>query len=680
MTGGTRRRPRAARRSTVAAIALMVGGAGLIAVNTYASASETNETNQSGTTRLAAGAAGSTVDCPEVADSLPELSEKALAGVSDELAAMDTQVTDAYQRLTRMGTAPGAGEKVKGEVLDPLEKSRAESIGRITDSIGKSTGERPSGLDDLAACEVRTAPGGTTGNGSGDAGADGKGSGDKGSGDQGTGGDGGTPPAAGGENGNGPEATDFVDIRTVRPNVNRAPEARSGASRGSFSVDCGVNENKNYNTDNVIVAPGVTNGAHHTHDYVGNQDVNAFSNNDTFAAAGTSCDAKGDKSSYYWPVMRVQDGTQEFDQNNDGGGKEGNVGKILTAKQAEIKYVGSPTSKVVGMPKFLRIITGDAKAFTNGTANANAHFSCTGFEDKVQLTDKYPICPKGSDVVRSFAFQSCWDGQNTDSANHRSHVAFADANGNCAGGFKAIPQLTMRLVYSVPTPVIANGQVKNAYAVDGFPEQLHKPINDHDDFISVMDQNLMNQVVDCLNKGRNCGAGTPPENGNGAGKGDDDGGKGNGESDDKGGQGGNGGNGKGDTGNGGATEAPAKGGTPNGQDEAKGSGGSGDEAVKSGGTAGADAPRTESTVASEAQRAQSGANPGTSASPSAVSRPEGGEDQEPAGSVNPAPQAEGSQGSLAETGSQLWPAAAGALMLCAGLVVLLRSRRHTARR
>jgi LPXTG-motif cell wall-anchored protein len=202
----------------------------------------------------------------------------------------------------------------------------------------------------------------------------------------------------------------------------------------------------------------------------------------------------------------------------------------------------------------------------------------------------------------------------------------------------------------------------------------------------------MNQVVDCINKGRNCGAGTPPENGNGSGKGDDgggkgdNGGKGNGESGDKGGKDNNdgkgdeGGDGKGDTGNGGATEAPAKGGTPNGQDDAAGSGGSGDEAVKSGGTAGADAPRTESTVASDAQRAQAGATPGTSASPSAVSRPEGGEDQEAAGSVNPAPQAEGSRGSLAETGSQLWPAAAGALMLCAGLVVLLRSRRHTARR
>ncbi len=41
-------------------------------------------------------------------------------------------------------------------------------------------------------------------------------------------------------------------------------------------------------------------------------------------------------------------------------------------------------------------------------------------------------------MVRTFAFQSCWDGQNIDSANHRTHVAFADARGNCQNGFKAI--------------------------------------------------------------------------------------------------------------------------------------------------------------------------------------------------------------------------------------------------
>ena len=33
--------------------------------------------------------------------------------------------------------------------------------------------------------------------------------------------------------------------------------------------------------------------------------------------------------------------------------------------------MGNARGKVVAMPRFLRIITGDAKAFSNGTANAN---------------------------------------------------------------------------------------------------------------------------------------------------------------------------------------------------------------------------------------------------------------------------------------------------------------------
>ncbi|WP_229857198.1 DUF1996 domain-containing protein, partial [Streptomyces anandii] len=290
----------------------------------------------------------------------------------------------------------------------------------------------------------------------------------------------------------------------VQPNVAAKPQKSGNASNGSFTTRCGVNANKNHNTDNVIVAPGVTNGAHHLHDYVGNQKVDAFSSNQTFLQGGTSCQNKNDLSAYYWPVVRVQDGTQDFDQNADGGGKEGNVGKILTPVQAQIKYVGSPTSKVVAMPQFLRIITGDAKTTTNGLANANAHWSCTGFENKVQLTTQYPICPQGSNVVRTFAFQSCWDGQNIDSANHRTHVAFADANGNCQNGFKAIPQLTMRLVYKINPPTIQNGVVKNAYAVDGFPEQLHKPATDHDDFISVTTGGLANKIANCINNGQRC--------------------------------------------------------------------------------------------------------------------------------------------------------------------------------
>ncbi|MEK8169602.1 DUF1996 domain-containing protein [Streptomyces sp. M19] len=147
------------------------------------------------------------------------------------------------------------------------------------------------------------------------------------------------------------------------------------------------------------------------------------------------------------------------------------------------------------MPRFLRMITGDAKAFTNGPGNANASWSCTGFENR-QLKDKYPICPQGSQVVRTLNFQSCWDGRNTDSANHRTHVAFAQADGSCPNGFRAIPQVRQRIAYAVPKGSL--------FAVDSFPEQLHKPVTDHGDFIDVMPDRLMRKAVGCINSGRTC--------------------------------------------------------------------------------------------------------------------------------------------------------------------------------
>lgn len=153
------------------------------------------------------------------------------------------------------------------------------------------------------------------------------------------------------------------------------------------------------------------------------------------------------------------------------------------------------------MPRLLRIITGDAKAFVNGPANANASWSCTGFEDR-QMKDKYPLCPAGSDVVRTFRFQSCWAGANIDSANHRTHVAFAAADGSCPAGLRAVPQLVQRIVYDVDAPSLADGgRTTPLFAVDSFPEQLHKPVTDHGDFIDVFDDDLMREMVDCIHTG-----------------------------------------------------------------------------------------------------------------------------------------------------------------------------------
>jgi hypothetical protein len=434
----------------------------------------------------------------------------------------------------------------------------------------------------------------------------------------------------------------FVDITKVKSNVKK-PRQQGNASKGTFTVDCGLNQNKHFNPDNFIAAPGVKNGAQHLHDYVGNLSTNADSNNKSLSKAGTTC-KNGDKSAYFWPVIRIDTGDeekakqdnppaepqkekrdqaaaeakqdkqqpqvdcpdvasklpgevpddaqqpiedalkkvdevtdaankklpstknvdqevlgplteqrkQELDkisqsltkigqqptdfgqlapckvkQPNGNGGQdnggannnkpepgtdtkpqqgennnnelEGNDGVIQEPIRAQLTFVGNETGKVTAMPKFLRVLYGDAKESQNGPKNAKDSWTCEGFEDKV-LTNKYPICPNGKNVKRIHEFPSCWDGKNIDSTNHRDHIVFPDENGKCKQGFKAVPRLTVTLTYKIPHDI----QVKGQYKVDAFPFEAHNPLSDHDDFANVMSQCIMNRVVNCINKGKRC--------------------------------------------------------------------------------------------------------------------------------------------------------------------------------
>ncbi|MEU6989099.1 DUF1996 domain-containing protein [Streptomyces sp. NPDC046465] len=462
----SRKRSKLARRMVAASAALLLGGGGLVAVNVYANAEEGSDRPpppQNAAQQV------STISCPDVGNQLSEVPDAARGEVDRGLAELDTQITRAYTRFGQV--------QDKESVLPPLEEQRRETIGRIDDALDQAGDrpETPENIAGMAPCTLRA-----------DDQQQQQGQ-EQGQEQQGQGG--------GSNNGNGPAAGDFVRIQSVRPDADRPRDGRN-ASRGTFTTSCGRNENGKFNPDNVIAAPGVRNGAHHMHDYVGNQATDAFASDDDLANGRTTCRNQGDKSTYYWPVLRLQNGKDENDAQADGGGKDQNVGEIQTPASVTLKFAGNPVSKVSAMPRFLRIITGDAKALTNGDANANASWSCTGFENR-QLKDKYPICPEGSKVVRTFRFQSCWDGRNTDSANHRTHVAFADPRtGACPQGFRAVPQLVQRIVYDVPPGP--------GFAVDSFPEQLHKPVTDHGDFINVFDERLMRRVAKCVNAGQRC--------------------------------------------------------------------------------------------------------------------------------------------------------------------------------
>jgi hypothetical protein len=288
-----------------------------------------------------------------------------------------------------------------------------------------------------------------------------------------------------------PDDNDFVDIREVRADNDR-DRREPDASTGTFQVRCGRNENNHRNSDNYMATPGKRNGAQHVHDYVGNLSTDAFSDDDSLHKAGTTCD-RDNKSTFFWPVLR-DTSKRGDDVDKDGGGRDGNFGQILRPTSVDLRFLGSRVGKVVPMPDDLMIITGDAKAVTNGDKDANAQWTCTGFEDR--RTDKYPLCPSGSKIVRILDFPSCWDGRNLDSEDHRSHVVFPNEDGSCDDDFKAIPQLRMTLTYDPP-------RGRN-FALDSFPDQRHDPKTDHGDFENIAPKAVLDLAADCINSGRNC--------------------------------------------------------------------------------------------------------------------------------------------------------------------------------
>jgi hypothetical protein len=176
----------------------------------------------------------------------------------------------------------------------------------------------------------------------------------------------------------------------------------------------------------------------------------------------------------------------------------GNTGAIVRPAAVLIEYRGNPTTKVTPMPRFLRALTGDAKPTSRGPANARATWTCSGFADR--LSDKYPICPAGSQVQRVQDFPGCWNGTDIDSDNHRAHLAFADRAGACPRGFVAIPQLRISISYAIPREVQERGQ----YALDSFPEENHNPFSDHNDFVNVNSDRQMARIAACINRGGRC--------------------------------------------------------------------------------------------------------------------------------------------------------------------------------
>ncbi|GLF94651.1 DUF1996 domain-containing protein [Streptomyces yaizuensis] len=289
-----------------------------------------------------------------------------------------------------------------------------------------------------------------------------------------------------------PYAANRIDAADI-PRIPHPPRPGADASYGSLTQDCGRNEKGHYNADNMVTSPGLVGGAHHTHEYVGNVSTDARSTDRSLAAAATTC-AGGDLSPYYWPVLRRLD-RKGADRHAHGGGSDGNTGEILPPASVKIEFLGNPVAKVVPMPRFLRLVTGDPVAATTNDERVRAQWGCTGRPDRAGR--HYPRCPAGSGPTRTLEFPSCWNGLHTDSPDHRAHAVFPAPSGLCPPATFPVPRLRVTLAYRLPHGV--------PYAIDSFPEQKRHPKTDHAFFVNVMPEQRLARIARCVNEGRRCG-------------------------------------------------------------------------------------------------------------------------------------------------------------------------------
>jgi Domain of unknown function (DUF1996) len=226
--------------------------------------------------------------------------------------------------------------------------------------------------------------------------------------------------------------------------------------------------------DDPIVFPGQP-GASHDHTFVANNSTDAYSTFASLRAGSTTCRRKADTAAYWMPTLYQ--------------------GTAVLPIGATIYYRRATLAQVQPFPSGFRMIAGDSKAMEPQDKRIT-YWNC-GVAGGVPPSSTVPTCPAtpGSFLRLHVRFPSCWDGANLDSADHKSHLAYA-ARGACPSTH-AVALPAIELIYRYPTQ-----------GAEGFTLASMGQFSAHADFFNAWNPGQLKKLVNgCLNALVHCGQG-----------------------------------------------------------------------------------------------------------------------------------------------------------------------------
>lgn len=254
-------------------------------------------------------------------------------------------------------------------------------------------------------------------------------------------------------------------LRTVALAKRTGPQGRVP----QFLVEC---QFSHFAPDDPIVWPNQP-GRSHSHTFVGNDSTDAASTVASLDRAGTTCKNQLDRAAYWAPTL--------YDHR-----------KPVVPDKADAYYRPGPMvdpTTIKTYPHGLKIVSGDHTR--SAQPPEVARWSC-GTSGERRATA--PECPKGRNLRLEVVFPDCWNGVDTDSADHRSHMA-RSVEGVCPQAHPVpVPQLMLAYTYPISGPghdlLLASGTTGSAHA----------------DFFNAWDPDtLAGEITSCLHREVICG-------------------------------------------------------------------------------------------------------------------------------------------------------------------------------
>ncbi len=253
-----------------------------------------------------------------------------------------------------------------------------------------------------------------------------------------------------------------------------SPTVAARGTSGSMQVVC---RSSHDNYDDPIVYPRER-GAAHRHDFFGNTRTNAFSTRTKLRGKSTTCSRRGDRAAYWTPTLLKR-------------------GKRIVPDRVIAYYRTSRIRDIESIrpfPRGLKMIAGSHLATRADPQPIKyVNWNCG---DGVEGTAAMPRRCRTKPLRLRIEFPNCWDGRRLDSADHKSHMAYAGARGvrGCPRTHPvAVPALSLNFRWQI------DGPLRRVKLSSGGEHSGHA------DFWNIWNQTVLRRLVHrCLHGGRVC--------------------------------------------------------------------------------------------------------------------------------------------------------------------------------